>query len=113
MAASQDSDISKHMETIREDLATLTKTVTQLVTDTAGIQASLRKKVTNAARQAGAMGEQLVSDAGELGSEALSAATRGATAAVESIEDQISRNPMVAVLGAIGVGFLVGFLTRK
>jgi ElaB/YqjD/DUF883 family membrane-anchored ribosome-binding protein len=108
-----EKDLADHLATIRQDLAALTETVSQLATDTAGIQASLKKRVINAARQATAAGEHAVHEAAELGNEAIHAAGRQANAAFHGIEHEIERNPLTAVLVALGFGVALGLLTRK
>lgn len=106
MAASADKDLAEQIDIIRADIASLTKTVSQLVSDTAGIHASLKQRISNAARSA-------VNEAEKLGGEAMHAAARGATAAVTSVEAQIERNPLTAVLIALGLGVAIGLLSRK
>jgi ElaB/YqjD/DUF883 family membrane-anchored ribosome-binding protein len=113
MAASADKDLAEHLETIRADIASLTKSVSQLATDTAGIQANLRQRVRNAAKSAVGAGEEILNEAEKLGSEAMHAAARGANAAVTGVETQIERNPLTAVLIALGFGIAIGFLSRK
>src|ERR1700686_1619494 len=74
MAASADKDLAEHLETIRADIASLTKSVSQLATDTAGIQANLRQRVRNAAKSAVGAGEEILNEAEKLGGEAMHAA---------------------------------------
>ena len=113
MAPRVDEDLSDHVDRIRSDIAALSETVRQLVSDTAGIQATLKQRVSTAAKQAAHAGSDILGEAGALGEEAVEAAARGATAAVDSIETQIARNPLTAVLIALGFGFAVGLLSRK
>ncbi|KAB2867143.1 MAG: hypothetical protein F9K43_14760 [Bauldia sp.] len=113
MAVNPDKELADSLERIRADIAALSGTVSQLVSDTAGIQASLRKKVNNAAKQASAAGEELMNEAVEMGGEALHAAAKSASGAVDSIEGQIVRNPMTSVLVALGLGFAIGLVSRK
>ena len=113
MASNADKDLSESLERIRADIAGLSETVSQLVSDTAGIQASLRKKVNNAAKQAAAAGEEMMSDAVEMGGEAMASAARSATAAVDQVEGQIMKNPLTSVLIALGLGFVAGLVSRK
>lgn len=108
-----EKDLADHLETIRKDIASLSETVGQLVSDTAGIQASLKKRVGAAAKQATAVGEQLVSDAADMGNDAMHAVAREAGAAVNSVEREIARNPLTAVLIALGAGFAIGLMSRK
>jgi ElaB/YqjD/DUF883 family membrane-anchored ribosome-binding protein len=108
-----EKDLADHLETIRKDIASLSETVGQLVSDTAGIQASLKKRVSAAARQATAAGEQIVAEAAEMGNDAMHIAAREASAAVNSVEREIARNPLTAVLIALGAGFAIGLMSRK
>ena len=41
------------------------------------------------------------------------ATPRGATAAVDAVETQIKRNPLIVVLIALGFGVSIGLLSRK
>jgi ElaB/YqjD/DUF883 family membrane-anchored ribosome-binding protein len=113
MAARPEEELAEHIERIRSDIAGLTETVAQLVNDTAGIQATLKRRVNTAARQAAQAGSDMLGEATAFGEEAVEAAAKGATAAVETIETQIARNPLTAVLIALGFGFAVGLLSRK
>ncbi len=113
MAARAEEDLAEHIERIRSDIAALTQTVSQLASDTAGIQATLRSRVNRAATQAAEGGGDSLGEASALGEEAVEAAARGATAAVDTIETQIARNPLTAVLIALGFGFAVGLMSRK
>jgi len=113
MAARTEKDLSQHLDAIRADLQTLSETVSQLVADTAGIQAGLKRRMNAAARQASAAGEDILHEAHELGGEALHAAARTANAAMSGVETKIERNPLTAVLIALGFGLAVGFLSRK
>ena len=113
MAARADEDLAGHIERIRADIAALTETVSQLASDTAGIQATLRKRVNAAAKQAANVGSDILGEATALGEEAVEAAARGAGAAVSTVEAEIARNPLTSVLIALGFGFAVGLLTRK
>src|SRR5882757_576117 len=102
MAARVDEDLAEHIERIRADIAALSETVAHLVSDTAGIQATLKKRVNTAARQAARAGGDILGEATAMGEEAMEAAARGATAAVNTIETEIARNPLTAVLVALG-----------
>jgi ElaB/YqjD/DUF883 family membrane-anchored ribosome-binding protein len=113
MAANPDKELADNLEQIRADIAALAGTVSQLVSDTAGIQTTLKKKATQTAKQAAAAGERLMDETMEMGNEALSSLTRQATAAVDNVEGQISKNPMTSVLVAVGLGFVLGMMTRK
>lgn len=113
MVASADKDLAQHLETIRADIASLTKTVSQLAGDTAGIQANLKQRVSNAAKSAGAIGGQVLNEAEKLGGEVMHAAGHGAGAAVTSVRVQIERNPLTAVLIALGFGVAIGLVSHR
>ena len=113
MAASADKDLAEHLETIRADIVSLSKTVSQLAGDTARIQANLRQRVGSAAKSAVGVGEEILNEAEKLGGSAMRATARTATAAVDAVEAQIKRNPLIAVLIALGFGALIGLLSRK
>jgi ElaB/YqjD/DUF883 family membrane-anchored ribosome-binding protein len=113
MASNPEKELSDHLERIRADISSLSDTVATLVSDTAGIKSTLKRSATNAAKQAAALGEEVMHEAHELGSEAMHAAARGANAAVHSVESQIERNPLTSVLVALGFGFAIGLMTRK
>jgi ElaB/YqjD/DUF883 family membrane-anchored ribosome-binding protein len=113
MAAIDEKDIADQIETIRADIASLTKKMSLLVSDTAGIRARLARSVTNAAKSAVGSGERFLSEAEEFGSEAIHAATRGANAAVVGVQQEIERNPLAAVMIAAGFGFICGFLSAS
>ncbi len=113
MAIKSETDISDHIDRIRSDIATLSETVAQLVSDTAGIQATLRKRLTTAVGRTASAGSDLLSEAAAIGEDAVAAAARGATATARSIGGEIARNPLAAILVALGFGFAVGLFTRK
>jgi ElaB/YqjD/DUF883 family membrane-anchored ribosome-binding protein len=107
MAASTDKDLAEQLQTIRADIAGLSETVSQLASHTAGIHASLKERLRNAARSA-------VGEPEKLGDEAMHAAARGATVAMTDIEAEIARNPLTAAIIALGFGVAVGLhFSRK
>jgi ElaB/YqjD/DUF883 family membrane-anchored ribosome-binding protein len=107
MAASTDKDVAEQLETVRADIAALSETVSQLASHTAGIHASLKERLSNAARSA-------ASEAEKLGDEAMHAAARGATVAMTDIEAEIARRPLTAALIALGFGVAIGLhFSRK
>jgi ElaB/YqjD/DUF883 family membrane-anchored ribosome-binding protein len=113
MAAGSEKDLAKHLEAIRADLAALSDTVSELVSDTAGMKVQMKRHLRDAARTATAAGEHMLHEAEQVAGEALHAAARSAGAAVHGVEARIERNPMAAVLIALGAGLALGFLTRK
>ena len=55
----------------------------------------------------------LLEEGVELGHDAARAAANGARAGVSSLEHHIEKNPLNAVLIALGIGLVVGFVGRK
>jgi ElaB/YqjD/DUF883 family membrane-anchored ribosome-binding protein len=108
-----DKDFQKDMEAIRADLAALADTVNRLASETADVHAKVKKNFKKAAKQATNVGEQFAEDAKHLGGHAAEAAADAASAGMASLEDQIKRHPLTAVLGALGAGFLLGVMGRK
>lgn len=113
MAANADKDIAEALEKARADIAALTETVAKLVSDGADMQSALKKKVNATARHAAAAGEEFVHEAGDIAGQAFTAAGKQATAMMDNVEGQIMRNPMTAVVAALGLGFFVGLMSRK
>ena len=74
MATKAEEDLSDHIERIRADIAALSETVAHLVSDTAGIQATLKKRVNAAARQAAQTGGDILGEATAMGEEAINKA---------------------------------------
>ena len=103
-------ELLDHVEKLRADLATLTQTVSKIASDSsAGFQAQMRDAVGNASRNAGEAGQQMYRDASVLGNEAVATTN----AAIGEAERQIAKNPLMALLAALGVGFFVGLLSHR
>lgn len=102
-------DITQHLERLRADILTLSETVTRLASEGAsGAKSQVNEAASGAARKASDAGQQIYRDAATLGNDAID--TAQATAG--QLEAQIARNPMMAVLAALGVGFAIGLLSR-
>jgi ElaB/YqjD/DUF883 family membrane-anchored ribosome-binding protein len=108
-----DKDVQKDLEALRADIAALTETVGRLASDTAHVRAAMKQTVGAAAREAADIGEQFVADAAKLGSDAAGAAADAGKAAMASLETEIRRNPISAVLTALGIGFVLGVIGRR
>ena len=106
MAAGNDKDMPEQLAAIRAEIASLTKTVSQLESHTAEIHAGLKQRFGKAAKSA-------VNEAEKLGDDAIHLAAHGATAAVTDVEASIVRNPLAAVLIALGLGLAIGMHGRK
>lgn len=113
MATNADKEMADNLDKIRADIAALSATVKTLVSDTSGIQSTLKKKLDETARQATATGEKILQDATDMGNDAVHAAVKQATGAIDEVEVKITRNPFTSVLIALGVGFAFGLLNRR
>lgn len=103
-------DIGQHLERLRADFITLSETVARLASESAaGTQSQLRDTATKAAHKVAAAGEHVYQDAAKLSQDAIDTAQ----AAAGKLEAQIARNPMSAVLAALGAGFVIGLLSRR
>ncbi|WP_167853522.1 DUF883 family protein [Roseovarius aestuariivivens] len=92
-------DVEKQFQVIREDITTLSK---------------LLREIGEA--KAGEAREAALAEANELLERSRSALDDGrlkAKAATETIEDHIRTKPLQSAMIALGVGFLVGVLTRR
>src|SRR6476646_8949827 len=103
-------ELADHLATIRADLRALTGTVSQLASDTIGIKDTVARSAGKAARSAADTGQWFLQRAERWGGDAAHAAERGALAAINEVQEEIERNPLTAVLFAVGFGIVVGFL---
>jgi len=112
-----EKDLQKDLEALRADIAALTETVGRLAKDMADARATMRDtmrdSVKTAAKDAAAAGEEFLNDAMKLGGDAAGAAGDAAHARMASLESEIRRNPISAVLTALGIGFIVGIIGRR
>jgi ElaB/YqjD/DUF883 family membrane-anchored ribosome-binding protein len=113
MATNPEKDFQTDIEAIRADIAALTDTVGKLAAEALKAKSALGGNVKSAARNAGKVGEELWEETQQLGADTADAAFDAAGAGVASLETQIRRNPMSAVLVALGVGFLLGIVGHR
>jgi len=90
MAANTEPDVAAQLDTIRSDLAALTKAVSQLASQTSVLKTSVT--------------EGIIED---------DEAMHGASGAVYDVEAEIARNPLAAVVISLSLGFMLGVLTRS
>lgn len=113
MATNAEKEMAENLDKLRADISELSATVKSLVSETAGAQSELKKKLDETARHAAAAGESILHGAAEKGNEALHAATKQATDKLDEIEIKITRNPFAAVAIALGLGFVLGLMNRR
>jgi ElaB/YqjD/DUF883 family membrane-anchored ribosome-binding protein len=93
------ADIGADLKALREDVASLIQTLKETGTQQAGnMAAGLRDAVDS-------VGESVRMTAGQ-------ARERG-EAVARDMEAMIGRNPLTAVLVALGLGYLLGIITRR
>ena len=108
-----EKDLQKDLEAVRADIAALTQAVGRLGADTADMRAALTRNISGTGKDAGEAGERLVSDAMKLGGDTAEAAADAARVGMSSLEAEIKRNPISAVLTALGIGFVIGVVGRR
>lgn len=81
-------DLAAQVETLRDDLSRLTGTVTRLT-------------------------RSGISDARDMAREKAGEVKDAASASIGEVENMVRRNPLQAALIAIGLGFLIGALSRR
>ena len=91
-------DLSADLNALREDISKLTETVAKLVKAEAAATTDAVYGAVDAARQRLAVG---ASDAGQR-----------LAGASSDLEAAITRNPLTAVLVALGAGLIIGLLSR-
>lgn len=104
--AGEQSDVARDTEALQEqiealksDLASITATLTGLV----------KSGVREGRAKVGETAEQYLRQ----GQDQADAAMESARAYGEALEGQITKNPFTAVLVALGLGYLVGLMSRR
>ena len=100
MASTPEKDFQNDLEAIRVDVKALSDTVGNLIAEASKAQAAMGKTIKKAAKNAAGDVEEMWDGAVNLGQ-------------VSTVEREIKRNPIYAVLISLGIGFLVGILNRK
>ena len=113
MVTTPEKDFQKDLEALRADIAALTDTVGSLAAQAAKAEAAISKNVKKAVKGAAGTSGEIWDEGVQLGHDSAQAAVDGAQAGVAGLEQQIRKNPMNAVLIALGVGFLVGIVGHK
>jgi ElaB/YqjD/DUF883 family membrane-anchored ribosome-binding protein len=113
MASTMEKDLQKDLDALRADIRTLTDTVGKLAAEAVHTQETIARTVRRAAGRVADAGEDFVDEAAHLGKEAAGAATDAAEVGLSAVEREIKRNPVGAVLVALGIGFLVGMIGHR
>ena len=87
--------------------------VETLKAELANVSATLSELVKSGVRQGRAKAERTAEQYLRQGQEQADAAVDSARAYGEALEGQITKNPFTAVLVALGLGYLVGLMSRR
>jgi ElaB/YqjD/DUF883 family membrane-anchored ribosome-binding protein len=102
-------DIGAQIDALKADIAALSQAVKNKAVNEAGAaRSSVSSSVDDLQEQIGS----LLSHITDTGSELASDARARTTEAYDAVESTIQKNPGTAVLAALGIGFLVGALSR-
>jgi ElaB/YqjD/DUF883 family membrane-anchored ribosome-binding protein len=111
--ASESTTTKQGSRTNSSDAESLEAQIETLKGDIAAISATLTDLVKSGVREGRAKAERTAEHYKQQGKEQADAALEGARAYGEALEGQIERNPFSAVLVALGLGFLIGLMSRR
>lgn len=102
-------DVGAQIEALKSDIAALTRAMKNKAVNEAGsARSSISETVDDLQDQLGS----LLGHITETGNGLASDARARTTEAYEAVESTIQKNPGTAVIAALGIGFLVGALSR-
>lgn len=113
MAASPEKDFQNDLDALRADIAALSDTVGKLASEAVKAQAAFAKDARKAAKAAGKVGAEMWDETQQLGADSYDAAADAAQAGMATLENQIKRSPVSAVLIALGIGFVIGLIGTR
>jgi ElaB/YqjD/DUF883 family membrane-anchored ribosome-binding protein len=106
-AAKQGSrSTASEVESLQEQIEALKNDITAISTTLTGL-------VKTGVREGRARAERTAENYKQQGMQQAEAAMEGARAYGEALEGHIERNPFSAVLVALGLGFLIGLMSRR
>jgi cell division septum initiation protein DivIVA len=108
-----EKEMTELLTAIRQNLEALTRTVSDLSQETAGLQADIRKRTVRLADSVADAGERLAAEAADIGTEALRAGSNRAGRALKDLEQDIERNPKSAILVGLGLLIALGVIFRR
>lgn len=103
-------DVSDDLRQLREDIAKLSETVALIATSRGSAAASAVSEGVRAVRD---NVYATAADAGRAGADIAGSAKQHATSFACDVEDTVRRNPLGAVLTSLGVGILIGMMSRS
>ncbi len=102
--------IGQSLDQLRADIATLSETVARLATEgAASARSQIKDSTARVTHGATVASEQLYKNAAMLGRDA----AETAHVATAQIGSQITRNPITAMLVALGLGVAIGVISRR
>jgi ElaB/YqjD/DUF883 family membrane-anchored ribosome-binding protein len=104
------SDIEKQLETIRNDVSSLTRQMAEHVSQT---KDSTMAQVRSQVRSAKAQVDSAITGAQESGREAVDALREVADTFGDAIDDSLKRRPYATLAMVAGLGFLFGAAWRR
>lgn len=113
MASESTTTARQGARSAASDVESLEAQIETLKSDIAAISATLTDLVKSSVREGRAKAEQTAEHYKQQGKEQAEAAIDSARAYGEALEGQIERNPISAVLVALGLGFLIGLMSRR
>jgi ElaB/YqjD/DUF883 family membrane-anchored ribosome-binding protein len=106
-------NLQKDLEAIRADIEALGDTIGKLAAEATRTRSRMAADVRRAARTATDAGEDILEETKHLGRDAAEAASDAADLGLSTIEKEIKRSPVGAVLVALGIGFLIGIIGHR
>jgi ElaB/YqjD/DUF883 family membrane-anchored ribosome-binding protein len=107
------AELKKETDAVKRDAQSMSDQIEELRSDLAAVAATLSDLVRSGAREGRETVERTADYYLSEGRRQADAALDGARAYGEALEGQITRNPFSAVLVALGLGFLVGLMSRR
>ena len=104
------TNVSKRMSAVKNDIAALTEQITDALNSFAG---TAQKQARRGYKQARANVDSAVDDLSERSGAVLDAAQDAASTIEETLEDVITQRPLATVGLALGIGFLIGATWRR
>src|SRR5690606_6234147 len=103
-------EMDREIERLKSDMAQISEHVSKLISATGNQAARKARYQVNRARQSV---DDVLSDAGELGSEAADAMREMGDTLADSIEESVQNRPFTTLAMALAAGFVLGAVWRR
>jgi ElaB/YqjD/DUF883 family membrane-anchored ribosome-binding protein len=104
-------ELQTDLEAMRADIMALTEDAGELAKEASKAQAAMSKSVRKAARASARIGAKGWDEVTYLGRHTTQAVTDAVHSGTLNLERQIKQNPLNAILCAVGIGFVFGFIS--